>query len=305
VINAAFEDYPFVLENTEAIIQNCKVEFPFGKDSVNRNLQIFGNDQQADEQQLRRLTYERIPRRYPEAGQNVLDRIEKELDAIISLGFVSYFLINLDIVEYARSKDFPYIGRGSGANSVVAYILGITNVDPIELDLYFERFINAFRNSPPDFDIDFSWKDRNDVTQYIFDKYENTALMGTYVTFKRRAVARELGKVFGLPKEQIDRLSAGYFSYNDLDEMEKLVIRYSSKIEGFPNYLSVHSGGIMILNDSVYNYAGTFLPPKGFRTVQIDMHIAEDVGIHKFDILAQRGLSKITDSIEIIKQESA
>nr|WP_317133585.1 hypothetical protein [Antarcticibacterium flavum] len=184
----------------------------------------------------------------------------------------------------------------------MAYILGITNVDPIELDLYFERFINAFRNSPPDFDIDFSWKDRNDVTQYIFDKYENTALMGTYVTFKRRAVARELGKVFGLPKEQIDRLSAGYFSYNDLDEMEKLVIRYSSKIEGFPNYLSVHSGGIMILNDSVNNYAGTFLPPKGFRTVQIDMHIAEDVGIHKFDILAQRGLSKITDSIEIIKQ---
>ena len=126
--------------------------------------------------------------------------------------------------------------------------------------------------------------------------------MGTYVTFKRKAVARELGKVFGLPKENIDRLSSGFFNFKDLDHLEKLVIRYSALIEGFPNYLSVHSGGILILDDSVFNYAATFLPPKGFQTIQIDMNIAEDVGIHKFDILAQRGLSKITDAVEIIKR---
>ena len=126
--------------------------------------------------------------------------------------------------------------------------------------------------------------------------------MGTYVTFKRRAVVRELGKVLGLPKENLDKLSAGYFDYHQLDHLEKLVLRYSKLIAGFPNYISVHSGGILILNDSVYNYASTFMPPKGFRTVQIDMNISEEVGIHKFDILAQRGLSKITDAIEIIRQ---
>ena len=92
------------------------------------------------------------------------------------------------IIQYAIKNEYPYIGRGSGANSVVAYILGITNVDPIELDLYFERFINLYRSSPPDFDIDFSWKDRDDVTHYIFKRFPNTALMGTYVTFKYRAV---------------------------------------------------------------------------------------------------------------------
>lgn len=301
-IEAHFTEFPHILKNTQRIIDSCKLDFSFQKNSINQNLQVFGESIEADEQRLRELTYERLHKRYPNANEEVHARVEKELKAIIGLKFTSYFLINLDIVEYAKSQKFPFIGRGSGANSIVAYILGITNVDPIELNLFFERFINAFRNSPPDFDIDFSWKDRNAVTAYIFSKYKNSALMGTYVTFKRKAVARELGKVFGLPKENIDKLSDGYFSYNHLDELEKLVLRYSSLIEGFPNYLSVHSSGIVILQKSVYNFAATFLPPKGFRTIQIDMNISEDVGIHKFDILAQRGLPKITDAIEIIKQ---
>ncbi|APG60974.1 DNA polymerase III subunit alpha [Christiangramia salexigens] len=301
LIEEEFQDFPHILKNTSCLMQSCRVSFEFGS-GLNRNLLQLGSSREADEAKLSRICYERLPRRYPKAGKEVYDRTEKELSAIIRLGFVSYFLINLDIVEYAKSKNYPMIGRGSGANSIVAYIIGITNVDPIELDLYFERFINPNRKSPPDFDIDFSWKDRNDVTDYIFRKYDHTALMGTYVTFKRRAVARELGKVFGLPKENIDKLSAGYFNYKELDHLEKLVLQYSSLIEGFPNYLSVHSGGILILNDSVFNYAGTFLPPKGFQTIQIDMNIAEEIGIHKFDILAQRGLSKITDAIEIIKK---
>lgn len=300
IVVKAFEDLPHVLTNTHKLISQCRVNFDFGKNQ-NRNLQVVEKNKEADIARLRKLCVDKLPKRYPEPGDEVMERVEKELNAIIKLGFVSYFLINYDIVEYARSQNFPFIGRGSGANSIVAYIIGITNVDPIELDLYFERFINESRSSPPDFDIDFSWKDRNQVTSYIFNTYKNTALMGTYVTFKRRAVARELGKVFGLPKENIDKLSSGYFNFEELDDLEKLVLRYSSLIEGFPNYLSVHSGGILILNDSVYNYAATFLPPKGFETIQIDMNIAEDVGIHKFDILAQRGLSKITDAIEIIK----
>lgn len=297
-----FQEFVHIIENTQRIIEDCNVVFQFEKNSVNQNLQVFGESMEADERQLKDLCYANLPSRYPDASPEVHARIEKELKAITALKFTSYFLISLDIVAYAKSKNYPFIGRGSGANSIIAYILGITNVDPIELHLYFERFINAFRNSPPDFDIDFSWKDRNDVTKYIFSKYKNVALMGTYVTFKRRAVARELGKVFGLPKENIDKLSAGYFKYEQLDELEKLVLKYSGLIEGFPNYLSVHSSGIVILERSVYNFAGAFLPPKGFRTIQIDMNISEDVGIHKFDILAQRGLPKITDAIEIIKQ---
>ena len=301
-ISEEFRDYPHILENTQAIIENCEVNFSFGKDRTNQNLQVFGNSKEEDAEELKKLCFGNLPKRYPNASEEVHTRVQKELHAIISLGYVSYFLINHDIVQYAKSKNYPFIGRGSGANSVVAYIIGITNVDPIELDLYFERFINANRNSPPDFDIDFSWKHREDVTAYIFKKHKNTALLAAYVTFKRRAVARELGKVFGLPKENIDKLSAGYFQIKDLDKIEKLVLRYSSLIEGLPNYLGIHAGGIMILERSVYNYASTFLPPKGFPTLQIDMHISEDVGIFKFDILGQRGLSKITDTVEIIHQ---
>ncbi|MCL4154796.1 UNVERIFIED_CONTAM: hypothetical protein GTU68_041179, partial [Idotea baltica] len=203
---------------------------------------------------------------------------------------------------YAKSKGYFHVGRGSGANSIVAYIIGITDVDPIELDLYFERFINPFRASPPDFDIDFSWKDRDDVTQYIFKRFENTALLATYNTFKYKAVVRELGKVFGLPKEEIDKLSKGNLSTNQVDEVGKLVLKYGKLIEGFPNYVSVHSAGILILDTPIHNYSATFLPPKGFSTVQFDMIIAEDVGVFKFDILGQRGLAKIKDTLEIIAE---
>ncbi|SFB68646.1 DNA polymerase-3 subunit alpha [Zunongwangia mangrovi] len=296
----AFNEFPKILSNTEALAESCNVEFTFSKKQNNNLSKIEG--EKADEFKLRKLCFENIEKRYPEATEKVYARLDKELTAIIKLGFVSYFLINYEIVKYARKKKYPVIGRGSGANSIVAYIIGITNVDPIELDLYFERFINENRSSPPDFDIDFSWKDREDVTRFIFDSFDHVALMGTYVTFKRRAVIRELGKVFGLPKAEIDKLSSGRFHVSSLDKMELLVLNYGNLIAGFPNYLSVHSGGILILDNSVFNYGATFLPPKNFQTIQIDMNIAEEVGIHKFDILAQRGLSKITDTLELIRQ---
>ncbi len=297
-----FLEFPHILKNTERLMRNCSVNFNFGKNRTNQNLQVAGKNKEEDVETLKTLCFKNLSKRYLNASEEIQKRVERELESIIGLGFVSYFLINLDIVRYAKSRNFPFIGRGSGANSIVAYIIGITNVDPIELDLYFERFINPERNSPPDFDIDFSWKDRDEITAYIFKKYEHTALIAAYVTFQKRAVIRELGKVFGLPKAEIDKLSSGYFRKEKIDEMGKLVLKYSYLIEGLPNYLSVHSSGIMIANTSVYDFAGTFLPPKGFPTIQIDMHAAEDVGIFKFDILSQRGLSKITDAIEIIKK---
>jgi DNA polymerase-3 subunit alpha len=296
----AFADFEFILENTKRIFDSCTVHFTFEEERQNQNKLVYLDSQDADFALLKKLCFDKVHNRYKVLNQTILDRIEKELQAIKNMYFVSYFLINYDLLQYAKSKNYPYIGRGSGANSVVAYIIGITNVDPIELDLYFERFINIYRTSPPDFDLDFSWRDRDDITNYIFNRHQNVALMGTYVTFQYRAVIRELGKVFGLPKAEIDGFIRGSKTEKENDSYFQLIAKYSSLIHGLPNYLSVHSGGIIITDKPINYYTSTFLPPKGFATVMIDMNIAEDVGIYKYDILAQRGLSKIKDALQII-----
>src|SRR5690606_2989179 len=143
---------------------------------------------------------------------------------------------------------------------------------------------------------------RDDVTAYIFRRFPHTALLATYNTFKYRAVVRELGKVFGLPKEEIDKLNKGNYALSQLDEISQLVLKYGKLIEGFPNYVSVHSAGVLILDRPVHYYSATDMPPKGFPTVQFDMIIAEDVGVFTFDILGQRGLAKIKDALDIIKE---
>ncbi|MFD1162565.1 DNA polymerase III subunit alpha [Hwangdonia seohaensis] len=295
-----FQDSPHIISNTEHLLDSCSIDFSFGKQRISQNQKVFLNTSEADYNRLQKLCDDNIHNRYSNPDEKVKARLQTELATIKKMDFVSYFLINHDIVSYSKKNGYIHVGRGSGANSIVAYIIGITDVDPIELDLYFERFINPFRASPPDFDIDFSWKDRDDVTQYIFNRFENTALLATYNTFKYRAVVRELGKVFGLPKEEIDKLSKGNLPINQIDEIGQLVLKYGKLIEGFPNYVSVHSAGILILDKPIHNYSATFLPPKGYPTVQFDMIIAEDVGIFKFDILGQRGLAKIKDTLQII-----
>src|SRR5690606_16718730 len=211
-LSLAFGEYDFILKNTQRLLKECHIDFDFSPKAKSQNQSIYFKSKQEDCDRLRELCLEGLSYRYPEATSVVLERVEKELDLIYKMDFVSYFLITWDIVSYAKSKGYFHVGRGSGANSIVAYLLGITDVDPLELDLYFERFLNLFRSSPPDFDIDFSWRDRQDVTNYIFNRFENVALMGTYVTFNYRGVVRELGKVFGLPKEDIDKLSKGNFN---------------------------------------------------------------------------------------------
>lgn len=296
-----FADFPHILENTQRVLDACQIHFDFGKDRISQNLSIYTNSEAEDYKLLVRLCEKGLPKRYANPTEKVRQRLATELETIKSLNFVSFFLINYDIVDYSRRMGYIHVGRGSGANSIVAYIIGITDVDPVELDLYFERFINPFRASPPDFDIDFSWKEREDVTQYIFKRFKNTALMATYNTFKYKGVVRELGKVFGLPKEEIDKLSTGNYTIEKLDDISALVLKYGELIKGFPNHLSVHSCGIIILDKPVHYYSATNMPPKGFPTIQFDMIIAEDVGVFKFDILGQRGLAKIKDAIEIIK----
>ncbi|MEO9512168.1 MAG: DNA polymerase III subunit alpha [Flavobacteriaceae bacterium] len=297
---AAFSEYTYILENTEKLLDACTIHFDFSKGRKPQNLQNYTASVQEDEQLIERLCREGLPYRYKKINESIKKRLDKELKLIKKMGFVSYFLINWDIVSEAYRRGFYYVGRGSGANSIVAYLLRITDVDPMELDLYFERFINLYRANPPDFDIDFSWKDRPAMTQYIFKRFDHVALLGTYVTFKERGVIRELGKVFGLPAQEIDFLTTGRYNPAHLDSMSTLVLKYGALLKGKPNYLSIHAGGILISEKPLHWFSATHLPPKGFPTTQYDMVIAEDVGLYKFDILGQRGLGKIKEALEIV-----
>ena len=294
-----FKDYPEIIQNTNRILAECSVEFEYG---TNKNKKCYSLSHEKDIELLRNECIKGLKYRFGKPSKEVIDRMEKELKMIDELGFCSYFLINWDIVNYARSKGFPYVGRGSGANSMVAYLLQITNVDPIELDLYFERFINPFRTNPPDFDIDFSWTDRDDITNYIFDKYgwEKTSLLGSYITFDHKSAFREIGKVFGLPADEITRLQKNPVP-DENDEYGKWVVQYSKLISGMPSHLSIHASGILISELPINTYSATHILPKGFPTTHFDMHVAEDIGLYKFDILSQRGLGKIKDALEIIK----
>ncbi len=302
-LTTAFSEFDFILKNTERLLDSCNIYFDFSEERKPQNLSTYLGDTSSDEALLEKLCQEGLAERYQYRAVDavILGRLQKELDLIKKMGFVSYFLINWDIISYARSQGFFYVGRGSGANSIVAYILRITDVDPIELDLYFERFINLYRVNPPDFDIDFSWKDREAMTRYIFECFPNVSLLGTYVTFQEKGVIRELGKVFGLPKEEIDHLCSGKYHRSQIDEIGSLVLKYGSLIKGMPNYLSIHAGGILITEKPIHYFSATQLPPKGYPTTHFDMVIAEDVGLYKFDILSQRGLAKIEETLRIIQ----
>ena len=267
-----YEEFPSIITNTIKILDTCSIFFDFSSTAKPQNQKTYTGSDEEDVSLLYQLCEEGLPYRYPKMNEEIHQRMEKELTAIIDMGFVSYFLINWDIVSYARSKEYFYVGRGSGANSVIAYILKITDVDPIELDLYFERFINLYRTNPPDFDIDFSWRDREDVTRYIFERFKNVALVATYNTFKDRGVIRELGKVFGLPKEEIDALSKGKRAAQN--HLGDLVLKYGRYIHGFPSNLSVHACGIIISEKPITYFTATFMPPKGYPTIQFDMHVA-------------------------------
>ena len=298
-----YKDFPELIKNTERILESCQVDFQFGGKKHN-NLKFYTGSSKEDIELLKQKSFEGIPYRYGKITKVTEDRFNKELEIIVKKEFVSYFLINWDIINYARQKGYFYVGRGSGANSIIAYLLRITDVDPIELDLYFERFINLYRTNPPDFDIDFSWTDRDDITKYIFKKFKNSALLGTYNTFQQKAVIRELGKVFGLPSHEIDDLHKNIHRNNELDHISKLIVQYSRYIHNFPSHLSVHSSGIIITEQPVECFTATYMPPKGFPTAQFDMIISEDAGIYKFDILSQRGLGKIKDGIEIVHKNN-
>jgi DNA-directed DNA polymerase III PolC len=296
-----YSDYPQIVRNTERLIDECEILMDFG--SV-KNKRIFTSSRYDDRLLLEKLALDGMSYRYGKSNTEAKKRIVHELEVIDRLGFSSYFLITWDIIRYSMSRGFYHVGRGSGANSIVAYCLKITDVDPIELDLYFERFINPKRTSPPDFDIDYSWRDRDEVQDYIFKRYGNkhTALLGTVTTFRDRSIFRELGKVYGLPKEEIDRLVDYPDSPEHKDEITNNLYTMGNQLMDFPNIRSIHAGGILISEDPITSYTALDLPPKGFQTTQFDMYVAEAIGFEKLDILSQRGIGHINESVDIIRQ---
>ena len=296
-----YADLPEAMENLKLIVSESTIDFKFSPEATPQNLKTWTGTEEGDYQKVRQLCLGGLNYRYGlKPSFTVKRRVITELSTIRQKGFLSYFLISWDIITYARKQGYYYVGRGSGANSVVAYLMRITDVDPIELDLYFERFINLFRQNPPDFDIDFSSRERDDVTRYIFERYGNAALLATYSTFQHRAVIREVGKVFGVPPYEIEKIQKDIA--RNLDYHSKVMLNYGHRLAGFPSHLSVHAGGIIISERPIHYFTATSLPPKGYPITHFDMIIAEDVGLFKFDILGQRGLGKIKDALTIIKE---
>lgn len=298
---AVYKDFPQIVKNTVQIIEQCHFEFDFKSP---KNKKHYTNSKWDDLNLLTSLAYDGLKRRYGTNNLEARSRVERELKVIDELGFSGYFLITWDIVRYSSSMGFMHIGRGSGANSIVSYCLGITDICPLELDLYFERFLNLNRKTPPDFDIDWSWQERDVILQYIFNRYgkDHVAFCGTNVEFKYRSIIREVGKVFGLPKEELDALTNSPVESHEQNSVVSLVHKYGKLMEKYPNQRSMHSCGILISEEPITNYTALEMPPKGFPIVQFDMHIAEEIGFEKFDILSQRGIGHINDSVRLIKK---
>lgn len=301
VLLKSYEHYPEIVANTQSVIDACSFDFDF---STPKNKKYYTDSKANDLELLTRLTYEGLKKKYDPNDQAAIQRVEKELKVIDELHFSGYFLITWDIVQYSNSLGLMHIGRGSGANSIISYCLGITDICPIELDLYFERFLNLNRKTPPDFDIDWSWQDRDTILEYIFKKYgkNHVAFCGTNVEFKYRSIFREVGKVFGLPKEELDMLATQPVEMHDKNSVVQQVYRYGKMMEKFPNQRSMHACGILISEEPITTYSALEMPPKGFPIVQFDMHVAEDIGLEKFDILSQRGIGHINDTAKLIKK---
>ena len=278
----------------------------------------WGNSQgQSAKHGLRNAAYKGARKRYgDDLSETVVDRMEHELLIIEKMGFSSYFLVVQDIV----SRSPRICGRGSGAASLVAYSLGITNVCPIKHNLYFERFLNPGRSDPPDIDIDFAWDERDEILHSVLNQYKgHAALVCNHIAFQPRMAIREVAKVLGLTDPEISRVTQRLPRFwrkahvNDdlLSQLKHLpnlgkfdfpepwqqIIHTARRIIGIPRHLSVHPGGVVITPDPLYNYVPVEFAPKGVPIIQWEKDGAEHRGLVKIDLLGNRSLGVIRDTI--------
>jgi DNA polymerase-3 subunit alpha/error-prone DNA polymerase len=271
---------------------------------------------------LRDAVYNGAKERYGrELAEPVVERIENELRIVNDMGFSAYFLVVSDIVRHSPRT----CGRGSGAASIIAYCLGITNVCPLKHNLYFERFLNPGRSDPPDLDVDFAWDERDDVLDRVLSKYNgHVAMVSNHVFFQPRMALREVAKVFGLPAREIDTLARRLPFYlrtsgNDvaletrlrqLPELKNMdypepwprIIRLAHRLTGIPRYLSVHPGGVVITPDPIDTYVPLERAPKGVPILQWEKDGTETAGLVKIDLLGNRSLGVIRDAVQNVHQ---
>ncbi|MBU2446970.1 MAG: hypothetical protein KJ666_15565 [Bacteroidetes bacterium] len=313
---------PEAIANTEKITNECNVDLEFGKYKYPKFPLPKG---ETSFSYLWKIAFQGLSEKYQPITEQAINRLQEELSVIDQLGFADYFLIVWDIATQARKMNMMMLGRGSAANSIVAYCLGLTQVDPLEHNLFFERFLNLGRASPPDVDLDFSWKERDAIVKYVFDKYgsDRVAMISTTVTFRARSAFREVAKVFGISDMEISEFSqfipctsaenlphlaekfpeTRHLKFND--EPWKTIVNIAQKIAGFPRHLSIHPGGIVISPEPITNFTALeFAENKGLGLIitQPDMYPIEDLGLVKIDLLSQRSLGVVKDTMEKLRQ---
>jgi error-prone DNA polymerase len=269
---------------------------------------------------LYKLCFEGVRERYRPITPEVARRLQRELDVIEKTGLAEFFLINWDLMRFAREHGVPGQGRGSAADSIVAYVLGITRVDPIEHNLLFERFLHEEMTSTPDIDIDFSTEHREQVIQYIYDKYgwERTGMVCNVVTFQPRMAIRQVGKALGFSAELLDRLAKGvdrWFTEDVADSMLDAVpppemrpqswqqfLELCREVIEFPRHLSIHNGGMLVTGEPLVEIVPVEpATMEGRRVVQFNKDDVEDLGLIKMDMLGLRTLSVVAEALELIK----
>ena len=324
-IQKTWRALPEALRNANYIAQNCNVDLEFGKYKFPH---FPLPPAETPFSYLWKIAFEGLQKKYQSITDKVVKRLQYELEVIDELGFCDYFLVVWDIVREARARNMMSIGRGSAANSLVAYCLGLTQVDPIQHNLYFERFLNRGRTSPPDVDLDFSWRERDELVKYVYEKYgyDKVAMISITVTFRARSAFRETAKVFGIPDHEISKYSKfiPWTSAHNLPHLAekfpeskslqfdtepwKSIIMIASQLAGFPRHHSIHSGGIVITRQPITNYVALeYAKNKGLGLIitQPDMYPIEEMGLIKIDLLSQRSLGVLKDTLkQIDKQRS-
>ena len=318
-----FAEFPEAIGNTERIALRCNITFELGK-------WIFPafplpKGMSADEE-LRRKAFAGIKERSMEETPELEKRIQYELGIIATKGFSAYFLVVADLLAFARSRKILTTTRGSAAGSVVSYLTGITNVNPIAYRLPFERFLNPERPSPPDIDMDIADNRRDEMIEYVKEKYgsERVAQIGTFGTMMARAAVRDVARALGHPYRVGDALaklipfgSQGFPMFIDQaikitpelagayagDPVSREVIDLAKKIEGNARHISIHAAGVVIAPTPLTDYVPLQLDPKGGKIVtQYDMHSVEDAGLLKFDFLGIKNLAILSESVELAKK---